>query len=72
MNDERINKLVENIKNDPSPSGKAVNDFIEKNLTESQANAIQNVLKNPGLINSILDSPQAKQILERLGKKGEE
>lgn len=68
MNDDRINELMKNIRNNPSPSQEQINDFIGKNLTASQAEAIQNVLKNPQLIKNLLSSPQAKQLLEKLGK----
>lgn len=72
MNDDRINELMKNIKSNPSPSSDSVNDFIQKNLTKSQADAVQNVLKNPQLIKDILATPQAKQLFERLGGKREE
>ena len=72
MNDERINELIGNIKSNPSPTNEAVNDFIEKNLTRSQADAVQNVLKNPQLIKELLGSPQARQLFEKLGKGKEE
>lgn len=72
MNDDRINGLIENIKNNPSPSQEAVNDFIKNNLTDSQAQAVQNVMKNPGLLKSILQSPQAKQLIEKLKNQREE
>lgn len=72
MNDERINELMKNISSDKAPSKDAVNDFIGRNLTESQAAAVQNVLKNPQLIKDLLSSPQAKQLFERFGKGKEE
>lgn len=72
MNDERINELMGNIKKNPSPSNEAVNEFIEKNLSRSQADAVKSVLKNPQLIKNLLNTPQAKQLLDRLGKKEEE
>lgn len=72
MNDDRINELIKSIKNDPSPSKQSVDDFISKNLTDSQASAVQNVLKNPQLIRDLLSSPQAKQLIEKLGGKKEE
>lgn len=68
MNDDRINELMKNIRNNPTPTCDQVNDFIGKNLTQSQADAIQNILKNPQLIKSLLSSPQAKQLLEKFGK----
>lgn len=68
MNDDRINELMKNIRNNPTPTKEQVNDFIGKNLTQSQADAIQNILKNPQLIKSLLSSPQAKQLLEKFGK----
>lgn len=71
MNDDRINELIGNIKNDTLPSKEAVDDFINSNLTASQANAVQNILKNPQLIRDILQSPQARKILDRLGGKGD-
>lgn len=65
MNDDRINELMDNINSNPTPSKEAVNEFIEKNLSSSQAQAVQNVLKNPGLIKTLLQSPQAKQLIEQ-------
>lgn len=69
MDNGKLGELLESIKKDPSSSNEAVNDFIDKNLSSSQANAIQNVLKNPQLIKDILESPRAKQLLEMLGRK---
>lgn len=72
MNDDRMNEIIDNINSSPSPSREAVDEFIKNNLTTSQAEAVKNVLKNPQLLKSILQSPQAKELLERFIKqKGE-
>lgn len=72
MNDDRMNEIIDNINSNPSPSREAVDEFIKNNLTTSQAEAVKNVLKNPQLLKSILQSPQAKELLERFIKqKGE-
>ena len=47
-----------------------VNDFINEHLNEKQADALKNVMKNPELIKSILSSPQAKKIIEKLSQGG--
>ncbi len=72
MDSNQINDLINKIKNDPAPSEKSVNDFINQNLSPAQASMIGNVLQNPQMLKELLASPQAKQLMDMLtNNKGE-
>ena len=72
MNDNRMNEIIDNINSNPTPSKETVDEFIKNNLTSSQAQAVKNVLKNPQLLKNIMQSPQAKELLERFIKQKRE
>lgn len=44
-------------------------DDILKKLNPDDAKKISNIMKNPELANKILNSPQAKALIEKLSKK---
>ncbi len=72
MDSNQINDLINKIKNDPAPSEKSVNDFINQNLSPAQAGMLGNVLQNPQMLKELLASPQAKQLMDMLtNNKGE-
>lgn len=51
-----------------------IEEFARKHLNEKQTEVLKRTMKNPELIKSILSSPQAKKLLEKLkgdGKKDE-
>ncbi len=72
MDSNQINDLINKIKNDPAPSEKSVNDFINQNLSPAQTGMLGNVLQNPQMLKELLASPQAKQLMDMLtNNKGE-
>ncbi len=72
MYSNQINDHINKIKNDPAPSEKSVNDFINQNLSPAQTGMLGNVLQNPQMLKELLASPQAKQLMDMLtNNKGE-
>lgn len=69
MDKNQYNELLNNIKSGNEASPGAVEDFINRNLSPTQATAINNVLKNPDLIKQILQSKEAKSLMEKFGKR---
>lgn len=69
MDKNQYNELLNNIKNGNEASPDAIEDFVSRNLSASQATALNNVLKNPDLIKQLLQSPQARSLMEKFGKK---
>ena len=69
MDKNQYNELLNNIKNGNEASPGAVEDFINRNLSPSQATALTNALKNPDLIKQLLQSKEAKSLMEKFGKK---
>lgn len=69
MDKNQYNELLNNIKSGNEASPSAVEDFINRNLSSSQAAALNNVLKNPDLIKQLLQSKEAKSLMEKFGKK---
>ena len=71
MDNDRLNDLLAKIKGKEADTPEAVNDFINKNLTESQAATVNKFLQNPQMISRLLSSEQAKQLFEKLTDKEE-
>ena len=71
MDNDRLNDLLAKIKGKEEDTPEAVNDFINKNLTPSQAATVNKFLHNPQMISRLLSSEQAKQLLEKLTDKEE-
>ena len=69
MDKNQYNELLNNIKSGQEAGPNAIEDFINRNLSASQAAAVNNVLKNPDLINQLLQSKEARSLLEKFGKK---
>ena len=69
MDKNQYNELLNNIKNGNEATPDAVEDFINRNLSSSQVTALNNVLKNPNLIKQLLQSQEAKSLMEKFGKK---
>lgn len=70
LSSQQLNEMISSLKNTNSTDKVDVNDFVNKHLNEKQADALQNVMKNPELIKSILSSPQAKRIIEKFSQGG--
>ena len=69
MDKSQYNELLNNIKNGSEATPNALEDFINRNLSANQAAAVNNVLKNPDLINQLLQSKEARSLMEKFGKK---
>lgn len=69
MDKNQYNELLNNIISGSEADPNALEDFMNRNLSVSQAAAVNNVLKNPNLINQLLQSKEAKSLLEKFGKK---
>lgn len=74
LSKEQINAILSDFKKANSSDEIDVNEFAKKHLNEKQAAALKQALKNPQMLQSVLSSPQAQKLLERLkgdGKKDE-
>lgn len=71
MDKDKLNELMAKINAKEADTPEAVNDFINKNLTPSQAATVNKFLQNPQMISRLLSSEQAKQLLEKLTDKEE-
>lgn len=69
MENNQINELMNKIKKGESDDSQAVNDFINNNLSPSQAKTVNSLLQNPELIKQLLESEQARKLLDRLKNK---
>ena len=70
LSSEQISELLSSLKNGKKDEQVNVSEFVNEHLTNEQAAAFQNVLKNPAMIKSILSSPQAKKLMEKFNKGG--
>lgn len=71
---EQMNAILSEFKKSKETDKVNVDEFAKKHLNEKQASALKQAMKDPQLIKSILSSPQAKKLLEKLkgdGKKDE-
>lgn len=69
MENNQINELMNKIKKGESDDSQSVNDFINNNLSPSQAKTVNSLLQNPELIKQLLESEQARKLLDRLKNK---
>ncbi len=69
MENNQINELMNKIKKGESDDSQSVNDFIHNNLSPSQAKTVNSLLQNPELIKQLLESEQARKLLDRLKNK---
>ena len=68
LNNEKIdvNELVEKAKNNKTlNTNEGLNDFINKNLSEQQANAVKNLLQDEEKTKALLNSDAAKAIFNK-------
>ena len=68
LNNEKIdvNELVEKAKNNKTlNTNEGLNDFINKNLSEKQANAVKNLLQDEEKTKALLNSDAAKAIFNK-------
>lgn len=70
MENNQINELMNKIARGDGADQKSVNDFINKNLSPSQAKTVNSLLQNPELIKQLLESEQARKLLDRLKNNG--
>lgn len=70
MDNSQINELMNKISSGQPDDKKSVNDFINKNLSPSQAKTVNSLLQNPELIKQLLESEQARKLLDRLKNQG--
>ena len=71
---EQLNAILSEFKQSKETDNVNVDEFAKKHLNEKQTAALKQAMKDPQLIKSILSSPQAKKLLEKLkgdGKKDE-
>lgn len=71
MDNNQINQLINKISQGEKDDDRSVKDFINRNLTPSQAQTVNSLLQNPELIKQLLESEQARRLLDRL-KNGRE
>lgn len=69
LSKEQLEKLISDFKKSGSDDKVNVDEFAKKHLNERQAEALKRAMANPALLKSVLSSPQAKKIIEKL--KGE-
>lgn len=68
LNNEKINvnEIMEKAKNSKNlNTNEGLNDFINKNLSEEQANAVKNLLKDEEKTKALLNSDAAKAIFNK-------
>ena len=71
---EQLGAILSVFKKSKETDNVNVDEFAKKHLNEKQTAALKQAMKDPQLIKSILSSPQAKKLLEKLkgdGKKDE-
>ena len=69
LNNEKINvnEIMEKAKNSKNlNTNEGLNDFINKNLSEEQANAVKNLLQDEEKTKALLNSDAAKAIFTKL------
>ncbi len=66
MDNRTLNELISKIQDNKPDDPKAVDDFINRNLTPSQAQTVNKVLSDPELIEKLLSSQQARNLLNKL------
>lgn len=70
LSKEQLDALLSDLGRAKETDRVNVDEFAGKHLNEKQIQALKKAMKNPDLIRSILSSPQAKKLLEKL--KGDE
>ncbi len=70
MDNNQINDLMNKIASGQPDDRKSVNDFINQNLSPAQAKTVNSLLQNPELIKQLLESEQARKLLDRLKNNG--
>ena len=71
---DQINAILSEFKKSKGTGEINVDEFAKKHLNEKQSSALKQAMSDPQTIKSILSSPQAKKLLEKLkgdGKKDE-
>lgn len=65
MDNASLNELISKIKSNEEDTPDAVNDFINRNLSQSQAHTVNRILSDPQLISQLLSSEQAQKLLKK-------
>lgn len=71
MDNGILNELMKKIGTGEQGTPEAVEDFINKNLTPSQAHTVNRILSDPETVNRLMQSEQARKLMQRLSEKGE-
>lgn len=66
---EQLMRLLMNSKGNTADSSIA-QDIIKNRLTDEQKQKIENVLRDKTALERLLSSPQAQEIMKKMGKKG--
>ena len=66
---EQLMRLLMNSKGGTEDSSIA-QDIIKNRLTDEQKQKIENVLRDKTALERLLNSPQAQEIMKKMGKKG--
>ena len=72
LSSEQISQLLSSLRNGKKDEQVNVDEFVNEHLSNEQAAAFKNVLKNPDMIKAMLSSPQAKKLMEKFSKGGSE
>lgn len=70
LSNEQISELFSFLKSDKKDERESVDSFVKEHLSNEQAAALQNALKNPAMIKMLLSSPQAKKLIEKFNQGG--
>ncbi|MGN1195043.1 MAG: hypothetical protein ACI4SB_06130 [Acutalibacteraceae bacterium] len=74
LSKEQLDAIISDFNKSKESDKVNIDEFAKKHLNEKQTEALKKAMKNPELVKSILSSPQAKKLLEKLkgdGKKDE-
>lgn len=71
MKNDKLNEIIEKAHSADTNSPEFVNDFINRTLTPEQVERFGKLLNDPQLINRLMSSDQAKQLMNRFKDKEE-
>lgn len=68
LSKEKINSILNMLKNsDQNPE--AIKNMLSGSLNQAQKSSLSAILSDPKKISELLSSPQAKELMEKFGKK---
>lgn len=71
MDKEILNELLKKIGTGEEGTPEAVEDFINRSLSPSQARTVNRILSDPETVNRLMSSEQARRLMEKLSEKGD-